>query len=164
MDICRADGAAVPPIDRLKVLLVCAPVGFGKHRFVRHYAEPWDRLEVRRCTPDQTVQHLLAQVQATAAAQGILGRWMLLLEGAEVLENGVFAEFLAQALPSLEGGAIAITSSRAPPPDVLRALPDGVGALFLRSDLALNAKRAASSSEFSGFDASTLFQISAIAS
>ena len=164
MDICRAGDTAVPPIDRLKVLLVCAPVGFGKHRFVRHYAEPWDRLEVRRCTPDQTVQHLLAQVQSTAAAQGILGRWMLLLEGAEVLENGVFAEFLAQALPSLEGGVIAITSSRAPPPAVLGALPDGVGALFLRSDLALNAKRAASYSEFSGFDASTLFQISAIAS
>ncbi len=164
MDICRADGTAMPPIDRLKALLVCGPVGFGKQRFVRHYAAPCYRLEVRRCTPGQTVQDLLAQVQSTAASLGTLGRWMLLFEGAEVLEDGVFAEFLAQAVSKVEGGAIAITSSRAPPPAVLGALPDGVGALFLRSDLALNVRRTAVYSEFSGLDASTLFHISVIAS
>ncbi|MGC8485631.1 MAG: AfsR/SARP family transcriptional regulator [Candidatus Baltobacteraceae bacterium] len=110
------------------------------------------------------MENLLLQVRSAAAKLGSVGRWMLLFEHAEVLEDGVFAEFLAQAVQKLEGGTIAITSARAPPPAVLHALPDGEVAVFLRSDLALNVQQIAPYREFSELDASTLFCIAAIAS
>ncbi len=145
-----------------KIVLIAAPLGFGKSAYVRRYAARFARMQARRCAPGQHVDDLLLQVRAAAADLEANEPWLLVLEDADVLEMDVLLDFVRQAIPALQGGTLAVTTSRAPPPKLLQAFSANDVTIVLRSDIAFDLKNIESHSEYADFDASTLFRVAAI--
>ncbi len=152
-----------PPLDLAKVLIVAAPPGYGKSRFIDECATGYPQSRVLQCIEHEPMGDVLARLREAIAEMRRGEAWLLALEDVDLLDEGDIASLTQQMLPELQNGSLAFTTSRAPPAAFSSLFLPNELLVIRRSDLTVNVRQVEMLAEYAAVDESALFRIATLA-